>query len=392
MEYKILCPCHFGMEAVLKRELLNLGYKPIEVENGRVSFIGDELAICRANIFLRSAERVMIVAKSFPATTFEELFVGIKSIPWEEYFPRNARFWVTKASSIDSKLFSPSDIQSIAKKAMVERMKSKYKIEWFPEDGSDYPVRIFMWKDIANVMIDTSGLSLHKRGYRKRTSLAPVSETLAAALLMLTPWKDDRILYDPFCGSGTFLIEAAMMAAKIAPGRSRDFTCRKWELPGKEHWKKAYEEADDIVDLNINTNIYGSDIDPAMIETAEANAKDAGVAHLISLNCCDIASAGDFIPKGEYGFIVTNPPYGERISDDDMAGLYSTIGSVYASLPTWSMYMLTGYPDAVKNIGKKEDKNRKIYNGMLKTYYYQYYGPKPNRKTSPDGKKTSNNM
>lgn len=367
------------MEAVLKRELLDLGYNPIEVENGRVSFMGDALAICRANIFLRSAERVMIVAGSFPATTFEELFVGIKNIPWEEYLPKNARFWVTKASSIDSKLFSPSDIQSIAKKAMVERMKKKYHIEWFPEDGSDYPIRIFMWKDIANVMIDTSGLSLHKRGYRKRTSAAPISETLASALIMLTPWRDERILWDPFCGSGTFLIEAAMMAAKMAPGRSRDFTCKAWNIPGEGNWKKAMEEADDVVDLKINTNIFGSDIDPDMIETARANAIDAGVDHLINLSCCGIADSHQIIPKGEYGFIVTNPPYGERISDEDMAGLYATIGKVYESLPTWSMYMITGYTDAVKNIGKKENKNRKIYNGMLKTYYYQYFGPKPKK-------------
>ena len=214
--FELLVPCHFGLEAVLKREIYDLGYEITKVEDGRVTFEGDAEAICRANIFLRTAERVMIQIGRFKATTFEELFQGIKNLPWEEYIPEDGKFWVKKASSINSKLFSPSDIQSIAKKAMVERMKQKYKKNWFEEDGASYPVRIFLLKDEVTVALDTSGDSLHKRGYRTMTSKAPLTETLAAALIMLTPWRADRILVDPFCGSGTFPIEAAMMAANMA--------------------------------------------------------------------------------------------------------------------------------------------------------------------------------
>ena len=225
--YELVVPCHFGLEAVTKREIYDLGYEITRVEDGRVTFAGDAEAICRANIFLRSAERVLLQVGRFRATTFDELFEGIKALPWEDYIPKDGKFWVKKASSIKSKLFSPSDIQSIAKKAMVERLKNVYRLNWFPEDGAPYPVRIFLLKDEVMVTLDTSGDSLHKRGYRLMTSKAPLTETLAAALIMLTPWKKDRILVDPFCGSGTFSIEAAMIAANIAPGMNRQFTDRK---------------------------------------------------------------------------------------------------------------------------------------------------------------------
>lgn len=377
MNYTIVLPCHFGMEAVLKRELMDLGYRPKEVDNGRVLFTGDALAVCRANLFLRTAERVMLMIGRFRAETFEELFDGIRDLNWEDYLPKNARFWVTKASSIDSKLFSASDIQSIAKKAMVERMKHTHALEWFPEDGADYPIRIFLKKDMVHVMLDTTGASLHKRGYRKRISKAPISETLAAALLMLTPWRDERLLWDPFCGSGTFLIEAAMIAARKAPGRERDFICRHWDFPGLLEWNKAIEEADDLVKTDVCTNLYGSDIDPAIIELAKENAKDAGCDKLIHFTSAPIKEISCEVWAQNYGFLVTNPPYGERIEDEDMFLLYQSIGDVLKKLPTWSMYMITGYEDAQKAIGKQADKNRKIYNGMLKTYYYQYFGPKP---------------
>ena len=235
--YELVVPCHFGLEAVTKREIYDLGYEITKVEDGRITFEGDAEAICRANIFLRSAERVLLQVGRFHATTFDELFEGIKALPWEEYIPKDGKFWVTKASSIKSKLFSPSDIQSIAKKAMVERMKRSYHLDWFPEDGAAYPVRIFLMKDEVMVTLDTSGDSLHKRGYRLLTSKAPLTETLAAALIMLTPWKKDRILVDPFCGSGTFPIEAAMMAANIAPGMNRTFTAEKWtNLISRQLW------------------------------------------------------------------------------------------------------------------------------------------------------------
>ena len=280
--FDILVPCHFGLEAVLKREIYDLGYEITKVEDGRVTFEGDEEAICRANIFLRTAERVMIQVGRFKATTFEELFQGIKNLPWEEYIPEDGKFWVKKASSINSKLFSPSDIQSIAKKAMVERMKQKYHKEWFKEDGAAYPVRIFLLKDEVTVALDTSGDSLHKRGYRTMTSKAPLTETLAASLIMLTPWRKDRILVDPFCGSGTFPIEAAMIAANIAPGMNRDFTAEEWtNMIDRKLWYECVKEAEDMIDTTVKVDIQGYDIDGDVIKAARENAKRAGVEHMI---------------------------------------------------------------------------------------------------------------
>lgn len=374
--YELVVPCHFGLEAVLKREIYDLGYEISRVEDGRVSFIGDTEAICRANIFLRTAERVLIEVGRFSAVTFEELFQGIKNIPWEEYIPENGKFWVKKASSIKSKLFSPSDIQSIAKKAMVERMKVSYKKEWFEEDGEPYPVRIFLLKDEVMVALDTSGDSLHKRGYRTMTSKAPLTETLAAALLLLTPWKPDRILVDPFCGSGTFPIEAAMIAAGMAPGMNREFTAEKWtNLIEQKTWYETVQEAQEMVDLDVEVDIQGYDIDGEVVKAARENAKRAGVEHLIHFQQRPVDQLHH--PK-KYGFIVTNPPYGERLEDKaDLPVLYGQIGKAYANLDSWSMYLITSYEDAERYIGKKADKNRKIYNGMIKTYFYQFMGPKP---------------
>lgn len=374
--YELVAPCHFGLEAVLKREIYDLGYEISRVEDGRVSFIGDAEAICRANIFLRTAERVLIEVGRFSAVTFEELFQGIKNIPWEEYIPENGKFWVKKASSIKSKLFSPSDIQSIAKKAMVERMKVSYKKEWFEEDGAPYPVRIFLLKDEVMVALDTSGDSLHKRGYRTMTSKAPLTETLAAALLLLTPWKPDRILVDLFCGSGTFPIEAAMIAAGMAPGMNREFTAEKWtNLIEQKTWYETVQEAQEMVDLDVEVDIQGYDIDGEVVKAARENAKRAGVEHLIHFQQRPVDQLHH--PK-KYGFIVTNPPYGERLEDKaDLPVLYGQIGEAYGNLDSWSMYLITSYEDAERYIGKKADKNRKIYNGMIKTYFYQFMGPKP---------------
>ena len=295
---ELIAPCHFGLEAVLKREIQDLGYEISNVEDGRVSFYGNAEAICRANIFLRTAERVLLKVGSFKAVTFEELFEHTKKIPWEKYIPKDGKFWVTKAASVKSKLFSPSDIQSIMKKAMVNRMREHYHVDWFEESGASYPVRVFLMKDIVTVGIDTSGVSLHKRGYRQLSSKAPITETLAAALIMLTPWRKDRILVDPFCGSGTFPIEAAMIARNMAPGLRRTF--------------------------------------------------------------------------------ITNPPYGERLEEkENLPGLYREFGDSFRNLDSWSAYMITSYEDTEKYFGRKADKNRKIYNGMLKTYFYQFLGPKP---------------
>lgn len=377
--FDLLVPCHFGLEAVLKREIYDLGYEITKVEDGRVTFEGDEEAICRANIFLRTAERVMIQVGRFKATTFEELFQGIKNLPWEEYIPEDGKFWVKKASSINSKLFSPSDTQSIAKKAMVERMKQKYHKEWFKEDGAAYPVRIFLLKDEVTVALDTSGDSLHKRGYRTMTSKAPLTETLAASLIMLTPWRKDRILVDPFCGSGTFPIEAAMIAANVAPGMNRDFTAEEWtNLIDRKLWYECVKEAEDMIDTTVKVDIQGYDIDGDVIKAARENAKRAGVEHMIHFQQRAVADLSH--PK-KYGFIITNPPYGERLEDKaDLPELYTQIGQAYQRLDSWSMFLITSYTDTEKYIGRKADKNRKIYNGMLKTYFYQFLGPKPPKK------------
>ena len=377
--FELLVPCHFGLEAVLKREIYDLGYEITKVEDGRVTFEGDEEAICRANIFLRTAERVLIQVGRFKATTFEELFQGIKNLPWEEYIPEDGKFWVKKASSINSKLFSPSDIQSIAKKAMVERMKQKYRKDWFKEDGAPYPVRIFLLKDEVTVALDTSGDSLHKRGYRTMTSKAPLTETLAAALILLTPWRANRILVDPFCGSGTFPIEAAMIAANIAPGMNREFTAEQWtNLIDRKLWYECVKEAEDMIDTEVEVDIQGYDIDGDVVKAARENAKRAGVDHLIHFQQRAVADLNH--PK-KYGFLISNPPYGERLEDKaDLPALYTQIGEAYQRLDSWSMFLITSYTDTEKYIGRKADKNRKIYNGMMKTYFYQFLGPRPPKK------------
>lgn len=377
--FELTAPCHFGMEAVLKREILDLGYEINCVEDGRVSFWGDQEAIALANVFLRSAERVLLKVGRIHAETFDELFESIKELPWERYIPANGKFWVTKATSVKSKLFSPSDIQSIVKKAIVERLKNVYHVDWFSEDGASYPIRIFFMKDEAFIGLDTTGESLHKRGYRKLTAKAPISETLASALIMLTPWKRERILVDPFCGSGTFPIEAAMMAANMAPGMNRTFLAQAWDnLVEKKCWSNAAEEARDLIDDQIETDIQGYDIDGEVIRAARANARLAGVDHLIHFQQRPVS---ELKHSGKYGFIITNPPYGERIEErEKLPALYQEIGRAFARLDSWSEYVITSYDQAEKYIGKKADKNRKIYNGMIKTYYYQFLGPKPPRR------------
>ncbi len=376
---RLIAPCHFGLEAILKREIQNLGYEIERVEDGRITFLADMAGIARTNIFLRTADRILLQAARFHAETFDELFEGIKAIPWEEYLTEDARFWVTKASTTKSKLFSAPDIQSIAKKAMVERMKQKYHKNWFQETGASYPVRIFLLKDEVTVGLDTSGEPLHKRGYRQLTSKAPLTETLAAALIMLTPWRKDRILVDPFCGSGTIPIEAAMIGANIAPGMNRSFTSENWKnLIAKKNWYEAIQEANDLIDDSVSMDIQGYDIDGRMIRAARQNAEEAGVEHMIHLQQREVKELSH--PK-KYGFIITNPPYGERLEEkEDLPELYRQIGQALDKLDTWSKYLITSYEDAEKYIGKKANKNRKIYNGMLKTYYYQFLGPKPPRR------------
>ncbi|MCD7738963.1 MAG: class I SAM-dependent RNA methyltransferase [Lachnospiraceae bacterium] len=376
---ELMAPCHFGMESVLKKEITDLGYDVTEVSDGRVTFEGDEEALCRANIGLRTAERVLLKVGSFPAQTFEELFQGTKSLPWEDYIPAEGRFWVTKAASVKSKLFSPSDIQSIMKKAMVERLKEVYGISWFSETGADYPVRVFLYKDQVSVALDTTGESLHKRGYRKFAAKAPIAENLAAGLMELTPWRSDRILVDPFCGSGTFPIEAAMMAANMAPGMNRHFLAESWpNLLPKRYWKDAFEEAKEEASLKVDTDIQGYDIDPKMVEIARANAKAAGVDGLIHFQVRPVSQLSH---SKKYGFIITNPPYGERLEEKEaLPALYRELWERYQRLDSWSLYFITSLEDVEKIMGRRADKNRKIYNGMIKTRFYQYMGPKPPRR------------
>ena len=348
--FEYVVPCHFGMEAVLKREIMALGYEIVNVADGRVTFRGDEKAIARANIFLRTAERVLLCVGRFKARK--------------------------KASTAKSQLFSSSDIQSIVKKAIVERLKMTYRVDWFKEDGDEYPLRVFILKDEVTLALDTTGESLHKRGYRKLTGKAPVSETLAAALIMLTPWNKDRILVDPFCGSGTFPIEAAMIGANIAPGMNREFTAEAWKhlLPMKG-WYDAVTEANDLICNDVEMRIQGYDIDGEVIKVAMANAREAGVDHLIHFQQRPVSELRH--PK-KYGFVITNPPYGERLEEKEaLPALYTDIGNAFRHLDSWSYYVLTSYEDAERYIGRKADKNRKIYNGMIKTYFYQFMGPKP---------------
>lgn len=377
-KYELFAPCHFGLEAVLKREIIDLGYEVTEVVDGRVSFEGDEEAIARCNVFLRTTERVMLKVGSFKAVTFDELFEKTKSLPWENFIPKDGKFWVKKASSIKSKLFSPSDIQRIVKKAIVDRLSGKYNILRFPEDGSEYPIRITILKDEVTVGLDTSGESLHKRGYRRFTVKAPITETLAAALISLTPWKKDRLLIDPFCGSGTIPIEAALIGLNIAPGMKRDFQAMAWDniLP-KSLFKEAKKEAEDLIDRETKLSIQGYDLDTSALDAARGNLALAGLEgniHFQQRDMRDISSAK------KYGFIITNPPYGERLEEKEaMPKLYEEMGKAFQKLDEWSYYIITGFEDAPKYFGRKPDKNRKIYNGMMKTYFYSYQGAKPKR-------------
>ena len=372
----LVAPCHFGVESVLKREILDLGYEIIKVEDGRITYKGDSLAVCRSNVFLRTAERVLIQIGRVKATSYDQLFEEVKKLNWSDFIPADGKFWVKKASTVKSKLFSPSDIQRIVKKAIVESLKIDYKVNWFDEDGSEYPIRVFFYKDEAIIALDSTGESLHKRGYRKYTAKAPISETLAAALIMLTPWHKDRILVDPFCGCGTFPIEAAMIAANIAPGMNRRFTSLRWtNIINNELWDNAVEEAEDLINLSIDTDIQGFDIDENVIKIARSNAANAGVEDLIHFQA---RSVSELSHHKKYGFIITNPPYGERLEDKEtLPAIYSAFGKQFAKLDSWSAYMITSYEDAVKYFGRKADKNRKIYNGMLKTYFYSFMGPKP---------------
>ena len=391
--YELIAPCHFGLEAVIKREILDLGYEIERVEDGKVTFLADAEGIAYANLFLRTTERILLKVGQVHAETYDELFEATKALPWEKFIPKNGKFWVTKANSIKSKLFSPSDIQSIMKKAIVERLKQVYHMEWFPEDGAQYPIRVSILKDEVTIGLDTSGVSLHKRGYRKLTAKAPITETLAAALIMLTPWKGDRILVDPFCGSGTFPIEAAMMAADIAPGLNRSFLAEQWtHLVPKKCWMDAAEDARYRIRNDIETDIQGFDIDGDVIKSARENAKLAGVEKRCHFEVADVAG---FAAKPE-AIVLTNPPYGERMNTiEGAAKLARTLGRQMAEHPCAGLYAITADMEFESHYGKRANKRRKMYNGMIPCQLYMYYeAPKFEHKAKPmpkqgfDGKRT----
>lgn len=376
-KFNLIATSAFGIESVVADEVKSLGYTDVQVENGRISYVGNEEAICKSNIWLRCADRVYINLAEFTATTFEELFQGVKAIPWENILPDDAEFPVN-AKSVKSQLFSLSDIQAISKKAVVERMKEVYQKAWFTESGNKYPITIAILKDRVTVMLDTSGVGLHKRGYREVGSRAPLKETLAAAMVKLSRWRGDRPFIDPFCGSGTIGIEAAMIGRNIAPGLGRKFISETWDLVSSDVWKSCKKEAYEAIDYDKDVRIYSYDIDKKMINIAANNAEEAGVDDCISFNVQDVR---DLVSNEEYGYIVANPPYGERIGEaEEVEQLYKDMGKVFANFDTWSYYIITSFEKFENVFGKKCTKNRKLYNGRIKCYLYQYYGPKPPRR------------
>jgi putative N6-adenine-specific DNA methylase len=376
-KYTLVAPCFFGVEKMLSREITNLGYEIEKVEDGRVTFTTDEYGISKSNMWLRCAERILLKVAEFEATTFDDLFESTKRIDWSKYIPYDGEFPVHKATSIKSKLFSTPDIQAIVKKAVVESMKKKYDENWFLENKEKYPIYVFLNKDKVTLCIDTTGEALHKRGYREKSNQAPIRETLAASLVYLTPWRPGRPLIDPLCGSGTILIEAAMIGLNMAPGLNREFISEKWRTIDKKIWPNVRKEARDSI-KNENFKIKGYDIDPESIEIAKENAKLANVSQYIDFEVQDVK---DLKIDEEYGFLITNPPYGERLEDkESVKALYKEMGKVFKKLGTWSYYIITSHEKFEYEFGKKSDRNRKLYNGMLKAYYYQYMGPKPPKK------------
>ncbi|HPP36747.1 MAG TPA: class I SAM-dependent RNA methyltransferase [Clostridiales bacterium] len=371
----------FGIESVVARELNWLGYGDQQVENGRVTFAGDEEAICRSNIWLRTADRVLVKMGEFRALTFDELFEGTKALPWDEWLPENAEFPVD-GKSVNSKLSSVPDCQAIVKKAVVEKLKQRYKKQWFEETGPLYRIEVSLLKDIAMLTIDTSGPGLHKRGYRDLASGAPLKETLASALLLISRWKPDRVLIDPFCGSGTIPIEAAMIAANVAPGAKRSFSAEGWHQTPAWIWRRAREEAADKVKHDCELRIHGSDIDDGVIRLARHHAEKAGVSGYIHLQRMDFT---DISSRYKYGFIICNPPYGERIGEiPEVERLYREMGGVFKRFDTWSFYILTSHPRLEALVGRKADKKRKLYNGRILCNYYQFFGPPPPKPVMED--------
>lgn len=375
-----IATCAFGLEALVARELKQLGYADLHVANGKVTFLADDEAIARCNIQLRCAERVLLQMGQFRATTFDQLFEQTRSLPWHDMIPEDACFPV-EGKSIKSQLYSVSDCQAIVKKAIVEKMKQRYRRSWFDETGPRYTIEVALLDDIATLTIDTSGRGLHKRGYRKDQTAAPLKETLAAAMVLLSRWKPDRPFIDPFCGSGTIPIEAAMIGSNTAPGLGRSFAAEAWSKYSAKLWQMARQEAYDQVRMQEKTGILGCDIDPAALRIAQMNASLAGVKGKISFERKDALQLSS---RYQYGYLICNPPYGERLATTkEVEALYRQMGQAFTRLDTWSLYILTSHPGLEKFMGRKADKRRKLFNGRIPCTYYQFFGPRPSLLRGP---------
>lgn len=372
---ELIATCNFGVEAVLKEEIINLGYDIRKVEDGRITYVADVCGIAMSNMWLRTAERIHLKMGEFHATSFEELFQGVKRIEWERWIKKDSIFPVKKAVSIKSRLFSTPDIQAITKKATVERLKTVYRVDWLEEKGEEYPIQVFINKNEVTITLDTSGDSLYKRGYKERQSEASIKETMAALMVMLTPWNETRELIDPFCGAGTILIEAAMIGLNIAPGLNRKFTFENWTQIKEEDWKDIKKQAFLSIRNDLEFKLQGYDIDEEVLKIARDNAENAGVADYIHFQQRDMREISS---SKKYGFIITNPPYGERMEDKPtVERLYQDMGRAFKKLDTWSFYIIASHEEFEKFFGRKADKKRKLYNGMLKTNLFKFHGPKP---------------
>lgn len=371
---ELIATTTFGLEAVVKREIQNLGYSDLNVSDGKVTFVADEKAIPKANLWLRSADRLLLKIGEFTALSFDELFEKTKALPWGDWITRNAKFTVN-GKSVKSKLFSISDCQAIVKKAVVEKLKTKYAIDWFEETGPSFTIQVALLNDVATLTIDTSGVGLHKRGYRQLAGEAPLKETMAAALIQLSYWRKNRVLLDPFCGSGTIPIEAALIGKNIAPGLSRTFASEEWPRIDQKIWKEIREEASDVIDKDNSIEILASDINDKTIKIAIENASKARVENCIRFETMPISQVQ---LKNKYGVVITNPPYSERIGTErEVNDMYKTMGKIFRPDPTWSVYVLTASESFEKLYGARADRKRKLYNGNIKVDFYQYYGERP---------------
>jgi putative N6-adenine-specific DNA methylase len=380
---ELMATTAFGLEAVVARELRELGYNEQTVENGCVTFIGDEMAVCRCNLWLRAAERVLVKVGAFPVRDFGELFDQIMALNWTDWLPVDASFPVT-GKSVRSQLHNEPTIQSVTKKAIVESLKKNFQRHWFEETGVEYAIDVSILNDRAIVSIDTSGDGLHKRGYRRVAGKAPLRETTAAALILLSYWNRERPFLDPFCGSGTIAIEATLIGRNRAPGFGRGFACEAWPQLTRDHWRQAREEAKDKVLGKLAYPVLASDIDGKVLRVAQENAVEAGVSGEIEFRKMDVL---ELKTSFEYGVIVTNPPYGERLEDDESAAdIYDDMADAFAPLKTWSIYVLTSHPQFERHFRRVATKRRKLYNGRIECQYYQYIGPRPpgDRTTAPE--------